>query len=262
MVTRTTPFGRLTFDREAIIHTALRGLVEDLVFKLWDGLGMRSIYNGVWTGNLQRGTVANFDGSGSNEVIAWTELGVVGLGYELGAGPVEQLGVAPETLTGGPDDVRGAVPGLPPELEPAFLMAVNGLYIGEFLHNEKFYDERMAGVGFWLLGDRFGDSFFMGRILANGADRLAAWGSLRGNRLPRVWCGQVEHWPPDPPLMVPIQAIIDAVTNRAMKGPTEFTVEELATLFPTPPDPEKLLDAQRSLQRFGITWPGSPSIPE
>lgn len=261
MVTRTTPFGRLTFDRDAIVHAALRGLVEDVVFKLRNSLGMRSIYNGVWTGNLQRGTVANLN-DGDHEVIAWTEVGVVGLGYELGAGPIEQLGMTPETLTCGPDDVRGAVPGLPPELEPAFLMAVDKLPKREFLHNQKWYHERMAGVGFWLLGDRFGDSFFMGRILANGADRLAAWGSLQGNRLPRVWCGQVERWPPDPPRMVPIQAVIDAVTDRALKGPTEFAIEELATLCPTPPDPKRLLDAQRELQKVGITWPGSPEIPD
>jgi hypothetical protein len=61
---------------------------------------------------------------------------------------------------------------------------------------------------------------------------------------------------------VPIQAIVDAVTGRALTGPTELLPDELATLLPTPPDPERLLGAQRMLQKVGITWPGSPEIPE
>jgi hypothetical protein len=55
---------------------------------------------------------------------------------------------------------------------------------------------------------------------------------------------------------------VDAVTDRRLGGPTELTKDELATLLPTPPDPERLLGAQRMLQKVGITWPGSPEIPE
>jgi hypothetical protein len=50
------------------------------------------------------------------------------------------------------------------------------------------------------------------------------------------------------------------VTTRALAGPIELTMDELATLLPTPPDPERLLGAQRMLQKVGITWPGSPEI--
>jgi hypothetical protein len=56
----------------------------------------------------------------------------------------------------------------------------------------------------------------------------------------------------------PIQALADAVTARALVGPTELTADELATLVSTPPDPSLLLAAQRMLQKVGITWPGSP----
>lgn len=261
MVTRATPFGHLTFDRDAIVHAAQRGHVEDVVFKLRNSLGMHSVDDGVWTGNIEQGTVANFDGSGGYEVIAWTETGVVGLAYELGAGPIEQLGLTPETVTGGPDDVRGAVPGLPAELEPAFLIAADKLYTRADFHNGKMYSVRLAGVGFWLHGDRVGGLLF-DDPRACGGNRLAAWGMLRGNRLPLACHGGVEQWPPDPPLMVPVQAVIDAVTDRALKGPTEFTLDELATICPTPPDPKRLLDVQRELQKVGITWPGSPAIPE
>ncbi|MDI1436944.1 hypothetical protein [Polyangium sorediatum] len=59
----------------------------------------------------------------------------------------------------------------------------------------------------------------------------------------------------------PIYAIIDVVTDRALKGPTEFTTDEIATLIPKPPDPERLVGVQRNLQKVGITWPGSPEIP-
>ena len=61
---------------------------------------------------------------------------------------------------------------------------------------------------------------------------------------------------------MPIQAIVDAVTARALAGPTELLPDELATLLPTPPKPERLLYAQCMLQKVGITWPGSPEIPE
>ena len=59
----------------------------------------------------------------------------------------------------------------------------------------------------------------------------------------------------------PIHAVIDAVVTRALQGPTELTPTELATLLPTPPDPEPLLFAQRVLRNVGITWPGSPELP-
>ena len=63
-------------------------------------------------------------------VVGWSEAGVVGLAYELGCGPVEQLDLAPSAVTRGPDDVRAAVPGLPTELEPTFLMAAGMLDVG------------------------------------------------------------------------------------------------------------------------------------
>lgn len=60
----------------------------------------------------------------------------------------------------------------------------------------------------------------------------------------------------------PIQAIVDAVADRALKGPTELLPDDLATLLPTPPDAKRLLEAQRMLQKVGITWPGLPAIAE
>lgn len=53
-----------------------------------------------------------------------------------------------------------------------------------------------------------------------------------------------------------------AVTARALVGPTELTPREVATLLPTPPNPPALLSAQQRLRKVGITWPGSPEIPE
>ena len=55
--------------------------------------------------------------------------------------------------------------------------------------------------------------------------------------------------------------MVDTVVDRRLGGPTEFTTDELATLLPTPPDPDRVLGAQRMLQKVGITWPGSPAIP-
>ena len=54
----------------------------------------------------------------------------------------------------------------------------------------------------------------------------------------------------------PIQTLVDAVTERARKGPTALTTDELATLLPVPPDPERLRDAQHKLEKVGIAWPG------
>ncbi len=58
-----------------------------------------------------------------------------------------------------------------------------------------------------------------------------------------------------------MHALMDAVVDRRLAGPTELTTDEIAMLFPTPPEPDVLLGAQHMLQKVGITWPGSPEIP-
>ena len=267
MIERVTPhFGRLVFDRDAIVRAALRAYIESLLAKL-DPLERHRFavsFGGVWVGDIQRGAFYNDDGCGDYEVVAWTEAGVVGLAYELGWGPIEQLGLSLDAVSGGPDDVRGALPGLPDELELALVMAAGRLATGEARRNGDVYvvyGERLAGVGFWLHGDRVAGTLFDDPTAA-GANRLAAWGLLRGGRLPLACSDRVEPVTADRPRAVPIQAIVDAVTARALTGPTELLPDELATLLPTPPNPERLLDTQRMLQKVGVTWPGSPELPE
>lgn len=266
MIERATPpFGHLVFERDAIVRAARRAYIESLLAKL-DPLERHRFavsFGGVWVGDIQRGAFYNDDGCGDYEVVAWTETGVVGLAYELGWGPIEQLGLSVDEVTGGPDDVRGAVPGLPDELEPAFVTATGMLATGAGHRKGDVYvvyGERLAGVGFWLYGDRVAGTLFDDPT-ACGANRLAAWGLLRGDRLPLACSDRVESFTADPPSAVPIQAIVDAVTARALTGPTELLPDELATLLPTPPKPERLLYAQRMLQKVGITWPGSPELP-
>lgn len=165
-----------------------------------------------------------------------------------------------DAVTGGPDDVRGALPGLPDELEPALVMAAGMLAEGP-VHGEK-----SAGVGFWLCGDRVAGTLFEDPADA-GSRQLAMWGLLQGGRLlpliylssrPNTRATLAECARKD----APIHALMDAVVDRRLNGPTEFTAEEIAMLFPSPPDPERLLGVQRMLQKVGITWPGSPEIPE
>jgi len=267
MIERATPpFGRLVFDRDAIVRAALRAHVETHLAHV-DPLGRHRFavsYRGVWEGDTQRGAFYNANGCGDYEVVAWTETGVVGLAYELGWGPIAQLGLSRDAATGGPDDVRGAVPGLPDELEPAFMRAAGMLDTVEEVYRKgevyAMYKEKMAGVGFWLFGDRVAGTLFDDPT-ACGANRLAAWGLLRGDRLPLARSDRVEPFTADLPSAVPIQAIVDAVTARALTGPTELLPDELATLLPTPPKPDQLLYAQRMLQKAGVTWPGSPEIP-
>lgn len=263
MIERATPiFGKLVFDCDTIVWAALRAYIEASL----SGLARLSFPGcdwGLWEGDFDQGGFLNRSQSPDYEVVAWNEVGVVGLAYELGWGPVELLDLSPDAVTGGPDDVRGAVPGLPEELEPVFVRAVGLLDTGTCHRTGKGdevanYQEKLAGVGFWLCGDRSGGSFFEARD-ANGADRLAPWGLLWDGRLRRLCCEN--HFGPDKPEEVPIHEIITAVTERAVHGPTEFTADELATLIPVPPKPEILLRAQRLLEKVGITWPGSPELP-
>jgi hypothetical protein len=261
MVERQHYYGHLVFDRDAIVRAALRSYVELRLAKL-DPLKrhqFRACFAGEWEGDIQRGAFYNDNAEGDYEVVAWTESGVVGLACQLGCGPIEQLDLEIDDVTGGPDDVRAAVPGLPDELESAFLMAVGWLEVGAH-HGEK-----QAGVGLWLHGDRVGGSFFLFKdpTLAWGAKRLAAWGKLRDGRLPVWWDREHVASAAEAAQTVaaPIHAIIDAVTDRRLAGPTALTPDELATLCPTAPDSEKLLDAQRMLQKVGITWPGSSETP-
>ncbi|UQA58428.1 hypothetical protein [Polyangium aurulentum] len=265
MVIRNHPRGRLVFDRDAIVRAALRAYVEAVLEKLPNGPWYPVCEYSEWTGDVQRGRFRNDDGCGGYEVVAWTEAGVVGLAYELGWGPVEQLGLSLDAITGGPDDVRGAVPGLPPELEPAFVRAVGMLASGSgHLRGGVLVQdiEKLAGVGFWLHGDRVGGTLFDDPTAA-GADRLTPWGMLQDGRLPFWVIGELAAKAAERARTTdaPIHAIVDAVVDRRMQGPTEFTTDELATLIPKPPDPERQLSVQRSLQKAGITWPGSPEIP-
>jgi len=268
MIERTIPrFGRLVFDRDAIVRAALRAYVESMVAGLPNGLCYEVCDQAYWKGDVQRGAFLNHDGGGGHEVIAWTEAGVVGLAYQLGFGPIAQLGLTQDTVTGGPDDVRGAVPGLPTELEPAFQMAAGMLdtrddeYKGN-LPNRKMYSERLAGVGFWLHGDRVEGSMFDDPTLL-GIKQLLPWGMLQNGRLPFWVLGELAAFAVERARTkdAPLHAIIDAVTDRALKGPTEFTPDEIATLIPKPAEPTQLLAVQRRLQEVGITWPGSPEIP-
>ena len=251
------------------MRAALRAYVELMLAHIdpLKRVPFTSAWAAEWEGDVQRGAFYNDDGCGDYEVVAWTEAGVVGLACDLGCGPIEQLGLELDEVTGGPDDVRDAVPELPEELEPAFLMAARMLDTGAgHLNNDGVYvvyGEKLAGVGFWLHGDRVGGSFFLFTDLtcAWGANRLAAWGKLQSDRLPQASRTRVKPIEFDPK-GAPIHAIIDAVTARALKGPTELTPVELATLCPTPPDPGQLIAVQRRLQKVGITWPGSPKIPD
>ena len=259
MIARAHRFGSLVFDRDAVVRAALRAYVENVL--AWvDPLSRLAfpVCAGVaWMGNPERGALCNDNGCGDYEVVAWTETGVVGLACVLGFGPIEQLGLAASAVTGGPDDVRAAVPGLPPELEPAFEMAAGMLEVGDT------YGEKQAGVGFWLHGGHVAGTLFDDPTAA-GADRLAAWGALREGRLPRLCDPETAAVAAelDRTTAAPIQALVDAVTTRALTGPTELTTDELATLLPVPLAPSVLVGAQRWLQKVGVTWPGSPDIPE
>jgi hypothetical protein len=256
MIKRNHHFGCLVFDHDAIVRAALRAYIESVLvgYPLQCMSFSVSSFYPRWLGDLQRGAFDNGDGCGNNDVVAWTEAGVVGLAYELGFGPIEQLGLSKDAVTGGPDDVRGALPGLPDELEPALVMATRMLGTGGR------YGEKSAGVGFWLYGDQVAGTLFDDPT-ACGANRLAAWGLLKDDRLPLASNDRVEALREDEPSAAPIHAIIDAVTSRAQLGPTELTTDEHATLFPKDPNPQDLLHAQRKLQKVGITWPGSPELP-
>jgi hypothetical protein len=257
VIERATPlFGKLVFDCDSIVCAALRAYIE----ASFDGVARLSLPacdRAWWEGDLDRGALFNYSHSPDYDVLAWNEVGVVGLACDLGCGSIEQLGLSPNAVTGGPDDVRGAVPDLPEELEPVLVRATGLLLDGE----EE--GEKQAGVGFWVHGDRAGGSLLVAKELSRawGAPKLAAWGLLWGLRLPRA-CSHDLHFDPVKPEEVPTYEIIDALTRRVVEeGSTELTPAELEKLLLPEPDPEKLLIAQRMLQKVGITWPGSPEIP-
>ena len=267
MIERTTRFGRLVFDRDAIVRAALRAYVEAIFGSgPLKRVSFAACDDPRWTGDLQRGAVYNGDGCGDYNVVGWTEAGVVGLAYELGWGPIEHLDLPVSAVTGGPDDVRGALPGLPAELEPALVLAAGMLLTGEHKRGDVYVEEKLAGVGFWLCGDRVAGTLFDDPVDV-GARQLAMWGLLQGGRLlPRSAYfsnpqnrADVAEWARRD---APIHALMDRVVDRRLGGPTEFTADEIERLFPTPLDREQLLGTQRMLQKVGITWPGSPEIPE
>lgn len=256
----TTRFGNLVFNRNAIVRAALRAYVEGVLAGL-ARFSFPACAVPRWTGDLQRGAFCNDDGCGAYDVVAWTEAGVVGLAFVLGFGPIQQLRLSTDAVTGGPDDVRGALPGLPVELEPALVMAT------AMLGDGPEHGEKMAGVGLWLYGDRVAGTLFDDPT-ACGASRLAAWGLLHNGRLLPLSCRASSHPRPGGividyarPQDAPAHAVLDAVVDRALTGPTELTTAELETLLHSGPTPKRLLGVQRMLQKVGITWPGSPELP-
>jgi len=260
MIERKHRYGNLVFDRDSIVRAALRAYLEAIFGGPLSRVSFPACADPRWMGDLQRGAFYNGDGCGAYNVVGWTEAGVVGLAYELGFGPIEQLDLPVDAVTGGPDDVRGALPGLPDELEPALVLAAGMLGVGPE------HGQLDAGVGFWLCGDRVAGTLFDDPTAA-GARQLAMWGLLQGGRLLPL---SAHFSKPQNRAVVaecarnqaPIHALIDRVVDRRLQGPTEFTTEEIEALFPPPPDPERWLGVRRMLQKVGITWPGSPEIPE
>ena len=110
-------------------------------------------------------------------------------------------------------------------------------------------------------GDRVAGSMFDDPTLL-GVKQLLPWGMLQNGRLPFWVIGELAPHAEERARTrdAPIHAIIDAVVDRALEGPTEFTPDEIAMLIPKEPDPKELLAIQRRLQEVGITWPGSPEI--
>lgn len=256
MVQRASPLFKnkviFDFDRDSIVHVAVRAYIEASLYEV-SHLSTIPCNSGWWEGDFDNGAFFDASHSPDYNLVAWNEVGVVGLSYELGCGPIENRDLSPDAVTGGPDDVRGAVPDLPDELEPVFLRAVGLLWPG-------YRKERLAGVGFWVLGDQAGGSFFSATEWICGAFALAAWGLLKNCRLRRT-CGDAFHDEPEQPEEGPIQEVIEALLERLEEGPTELTAAELEIVLRPDPDPKKLLDAQRDLQKVGITWPGSPELP-
>ena len=247
-IARCHSLGLLTFNRDAIVRAAFRAYVER-TFAYLDPRQCHPIppdCGNMWTGDLQRGALSGFT------TVAWTEAGVVGLRNEYAPGPTKWL--PEDTVTRDPDEVRRAVPDLPDELGPAFEMAF-GLFKEEFSPRLP-----ISPVGFWLHGARVGGSLF-DTPDARGVWSLANWGRVgRGRLLPAYPHNGHTITHEAFQAYAPFLAVVDAVVERALKGPTELTLDELATLFPRPPLPGPALPYQRKLQEVGITWPDSPEL--
>jgi len=246
-VARCHPLGYLVFNREAIIRAAFRAYVEVTLAYLDPRQchPMPPDCGHIWTGDFQRGALAG------NMTVAWNEAGVVGIVFEGCWRPSESVPEGPVATN--PDDVRGVVPNLPDELLPALEMACG-------LIDQRHHIET-ARVGFWLCGDRMGGTLFDTPIDEAWWWRLANWGRVGRGRLLPAYSGHTEKITEDTfRAYAPFLAVVDAVVERAIQGPTELTLDELATLFPLPPLPGRALPVQRELQQVGITWPGSSEM--
>ena len=125
------------------------------------------------------------------------------------------------------------------------------------------HGEKWAGVGFWLYVDRVAGTLFDDPT-ASGAHRLAMWGALRDGRLPLRYDRKTTAEIAEQLVRrgtAPIQAIVDAVTARALAGPTELTTDELATLPPAPPDPYDWLSPDSAFRRWASPGPARPRSP-
>jgi hypothetical protein len=101
MIERKHRYGRLVFERDAIVRAALRAYLEAIVKHSRDRrlpLSFPACDSPGWTGDWPaRAPSTTATWKRNYEVVAWTEAGVVGLAYELGFGPIEQLGLSAST---------------------------------------------------------------------------------------------------------------------------------------------------------------------
>lgn len=251
--------GPLTFDRDALTAAALHAFIESALTRLdpHRRLPFHGHAESTWDGDLQHGAVFLGNGQGDYQVLGWNPAGVVGFAFELGFGPQEEFGLEPDAITGGPDDVRHAVAGLPAALDSALVKAS-----AQLLTDDSRLGERLASVGFWVDANEVGGSLF-DEPEHPGARVLRGWGLLESGVAPgSARDANAEIASAQALESASLVKVIDDVFARARLGPTELTTEELEVVFEgPPPHADELVPARRALAQAGITWPGSPPIP-
>ena len=147
MPTLETHGGPRTFDRDtivgAILYSAIAAATVHYHWRapLWD-----APWDVLWSGDRTRGEALLDNLEGDTAAVAWDAAGLVALEFELGFGPLEALNLRADAITGGPEDVRRAVAGMPEALEDAFQRAARLLYAGN-------HGELSATAGLWIHGD-------------------------------------------------------------------------------------------------------------
>lgn len=238
----------LHFDTREIVDGAIVSYLVSLVAWAFDGSGLWNVWHEIdLVGDRTSGSLDFGDGEGNSGVLAWEGDNLVAFEFQLGFGPIEEADLT--DVTGGPEDVRALLPGLPDELEPLFQRAARRLRPGS-------EGELSASAGLWLTRDDVGCSVFERRDSPVPGEAILRWG-MGGGPGANPASDSDEEGSDDEESSGDVGAPLVALFARLLpRLPVELSADEAALIVGAgKPRSGRIEELKKAFGAVGIRWP-------